>query len=88
LLSVVFIGLFYVLVAETSIMIVGMKSTENYQYALIEAIKQIDIPVLERFDFLYLSVGFTGLVAGICDVYIALAEYASGYSKRPKGGLL
>lgn len=81
-LSLVVIGLFYVLVAETSIMIVGMKSTENYEYALIEAIKQIDAPVLERFDVLFLSVGFSGLVAGICGVYLALVEYAARIFKK------
>lgn len=81
-LSLVVIGLFYVLVAETSIMIVGMKSTENYEYALIEAIKQINAPVLERFDVLFLSVGFSGLVAGICGVYLALVEYAVRIFKK------
>jgi hypothetical protein len=83
-LSLVFIGLFYVFVAETSIMIVGMKSIQNYNFALIEAIKQIDVPVLERFDVLYLTVGFAGLVAGICGVYLALVEYAVRIFKKAK----
>ena len=58
-------------------MILGMKSAQNYNFALIEAIKQIDNPIIEKFDILYLTVGFGGLVAGICGVYLALVEYAT-----------
>ncbi len=74
--SLLFIGFFYVLVVETSIMMLGYKDIQNYNYALIEAIKLVDNPVLERFDILYLTVGFSGLIAGVCAVYLALAEYA------------
>ncbi len=70
------IGLFYCLVVETCIMMLGMKAAANYNFALIEAIKLIDNPILERFDILYLTVGFSGLIAGICGVYLALVEYA------------
>jgi len=75
-LTLLFVGLFYVFAVETCIMLLGMKSVQNYNFALIEAIKQIDNPVLERFDILFLTVGFAGLVAGICGVYLALVEYA------------
>lgn len=74
--SLLGIGLFYCLVVETCIMMLGMKAAANYSFALIEAIKLIDNPILERFDILYLTVGFSGLVAGICGVYLALVEYA------------
>lgn len=33
--------------------------------------------MLERFDILFLTVGFAGLVAGVCGVYLALVEYAA-----------
>lgn len=75
-LTVLLIGLFYSFVVETCIMMQGMKATANYSFALIEAIKLIDNPILERFDILYLTVGFAGLVAGICGVYLAMVEYA------------
>ncbi len=74
--TIIFVGLFYALVVETCIMMLGMKSVQNYNFALIEAIKQIDIPILERFDVVYLTVGFAGLVAGISGVYLALVEFA------------
>jgi len=81
-LTVLFVGLFYVLVVETCIMILGMSSAQNYNFTLIEAIKQIDNPVLERFDILFLTVGFAGLVAGVCGVYLALVEYAARLFKK------
>ena len=76
-LTVLFIGVFYVFVVETCIMMLGMQSAQNYNFALIEAVKQIDNPVLERFDILFLTVGFAGLVTGVCGVYLALVEYAA-----------
>lgn len=75
-LSVLFVGLFYIVVVEGCIMMLGMQSTQNYNYALIEAIKQIETPVVERLDILYLTVGFAALVAGVCGLYLALVEYA------------
>ncbi len=73
--SLLFIGLFYMLVVETSIAILGYNDIQNYNYAVIEAIKLIDNPVLERFDILYLTVGFAGLIAGVSAVYLGLVEY-------------
>ena len=57
-------------------MMLGIHDIQNYSYALIEAIKLVDSVVLERFDVLYLTVGFAGLIAGVCAVYLALVEYA------------
>ncbi len=73
--SMLFIGLFYMLAVETSIAILGYNDTQNYNYALIESIKLIDNPVLERFDILYLTVGFAGLIAGVSAVYLGLVEF-------------
>lgn len=70
------IGLFYVMVVESSIKLVGIHNIINYRYSLIEAIKIVDTPMLERFDILYLTVGFFGLIAGATIVYLAIVEYA------------
>ncbi len=75
--TLLFIGFFYVLAVETSFMMLGIHNIQNYNHALIEAIKVVDIPVLERVEILYLTVGFFGLVAGVCVVYLALVEYAA-----------
>ncbi len=82
LLSVVYVGFFYVLVVETCIMMLGMRDIQNYSYALIEAIKLIDNPILERFDILYLTVGFAGLIAGVSGVYLALTEYTCRFMPK------
>jgi spore germination protein len=76
-IAVLFVGFAYVVIVETSIMVLGLKAAANYNYAMIEAIKLIDIPIFERFDLIYLTVGFYGLVAGICGLYLALVEYAA-----------
>jgi len=81
-LTVLLVGVFYVVVVESCIMMLGMDSTKNYSFALIEAIKQVDNPILERFDILYLTVGFSALVAGLCGVYLALVEYAARVLKK------
>lgn len=81
-LTILFVGLFYVLVVETCIMMLGMQSAQNYNFALIEAIKQIDNPILERFDIQFLTVGFAGLVAGVCGIYLAVVEYAARLLKK------
>lgn len=75
--TLLFIGFFYVLAVETSIMMLGIHNIQNYNNSLIEAIKVVDIPVLERVDIVYLTVGFFGLVAGVCVAYLALVEYAT-----------
>ncbi len=75
--TLLFIGFIYVLAVETSFMMLGINNVQNYNYSLIEAIKVVNIPVLERVEILYLTVGFFGLVAGVCVVYLALVEYVA-----------
>lgn len=74
-LSLLFIGLFYVLVVECTIMVLGLNNTALFNDALIEAIKIVQIPVLERPDLFYLTVGLTSLFAGMIMVYVALLEH-------------
>ncbi len=75
--TLLFIGFSYVLAVEISYMMLGIHNIQIYSHALIEAIKVVNIPVLERVEILYLTVGFFGLVAGVCVVYLALVEYAA-----------
>jgi spore germination protein (amino acid permease) len=69
------VGLFYVLAIESCIMMLGIKDIQNFAYPLIEAIRLIDVPVIERVDFLYLTVGFSGLIAGASITFLVLVEY-------------
>jgi spore germination protein len=86
--SVLAIGLFYVLVVESCIKIIGFHNIANYQYPLIEAIRLVDAPFFERFDILYLTIGFLGMIAGITIIYLAIVEYACRMFARVKRGII
>jgi len=74
-LTLIFIGLFYVLVVESTISILGINNTAFYSDAFIEAIKVVDIPVIERTDIFYLTVGLTSLFSGLIMVFLAILEF-------------
>ncbi len=73
--TLLFIGAFYVLLVEGTISILGISNTILYNDTFIEAIKIVQIPVLERPDLFYLTVGLTSLFAGMIIVYAALIEH-------------
>ncbi len=76
--SLLFIGLFYVLVVESSIMKLGLHDITNHNDALIVAIRDTSPQALEiiaRLDILYLTVGFGGLFIGISLVMLNIVEY-------------
>ncbi|HWQ51926.1 MAG TPA: GerAB/ArcD/ProY family transporter, partial [Terriglobales bacterium] len=73
--TLMMIGLFYIMVVECTIMVLGLNNSALYNDALIEAIKIVQIPVLERPDIFYLTVGLTSLFAGMVMVYVALLEH-------------
>lgn len=70
------VGFFYIMVVYSCMAIVGVNNIQTYQYPLIEAIKIVEAPFVERFDMSYLTVGFLGLIGGISFVYLAVVEYA------------
>lgn len=77
-LSVLFIGIFYVLVVESCIMKIGINSIVHYKDALIVAMRDTEIEFLDflqRLDILYVTVGFMGFFMGISVVYTAIVEY-------------
>lgn len=81
------IGMVYVLVVESCIMMVGIHEIKFYNYSLIPAIRLIvlrHIGFLRRLDILYLTTGLSGVFAGISAVYLAVVEYASRL--LPKAG--
>lgn len=74
--TLLFIGLLYVLIVESTISILGIHNTIIYRDSFIEAIKVVNISVIERMDIFYLTVGLTGLFAGLISAYMAILEYA------------
>ncbi len=75
-LTLVFIGLLYVLIVDSTISILGINNTAFYSDAFIEAIKVVNIPIIERPDIFYLTVGLTSLFAGMIMVFLAILEFA------------
>ena len=78
-LTLIAVGMIYVMVVETSIMMVGLHEIKYYEYPLLAAIRQVElenIEFLRRVDILYLTIGLMGIFAGISVVYLALVEYA------------
>lgn len=77
-LTMVGIGLLYVLVVDSSIMMIGMYEIVHYNDALVVAIRQVQLPFIEflqRVDIFYLTIGFVSTFAGIIVFYLAATEY-------------
>jgi len=90
-LTILGIGLFYALVVESSIMMLGMNEIVHNNDPLIAAIRQVDLPFinfLERMDILYLTVGFMGIFAGKSIVYLAIVEFACRLFPRVKRAVI
>ncbi len=90
-LAVIGIALLYILVVESCIMMIGLNEIKNNNCALITAIRQIQIPLLdflERIDFVYLTFGFMGLYGAKAVVLLAVVEYACKIFTRIHRGLI
>jgi spore germination protein len=74
-LTLLFIGLFYVLIVEGTIMMLGINNTILLNDSFIEAIKIVDAPVIERLDIFYLTFGLASLFSGMIIVFAAVLEY-------------
>lgn len=72
--SLLFIGLFYALVVESTIMILGINNTIVLNDSFIEAIKITEAPVIERLDILYLTFGLSSLFSGMIIIFVAVVE--------------
>lgn len=87
-LTLIFIGLFYVLIVESTISILGINNTILYSDAFIEAIKVVTLPVIERTDIFYLTIGLTSLFSGMIMVFLAILEYACKLFPKPQRAVM
>ena len=91
-ITLLLVGIVYVLVVESSIMMVGLHEITFYEYPLLTAIRQVqleNIEFLRRVDMLYLTVGLMGIFAGMSVVYLAIVEYSGRLLPRvPRGGIV
>ncbi len=83
-LTMLFIGFFYVLVVEGTISILGINNTILYNDSFIEAIKVVYVPIIERTDIFYLTVGLTSLFAGMIIVFLSVLEFSCRLVPRVK----
>ena len=86
-LALLAVGVIYVIVVESSIMMIGLHEIQYYEYALLPAIRQLNlekIEFLKRVDMIYLTIGLMGIFAGMSVVYLAVVEYASRLLPRVK----
>jgi len=74
--TLIFIGLFYILIFESTVSILGINNTNIYNDAFIEAIKIEDIPVVNRPDIFYLTFGLMSLFAGLITTFTIALEFA------------
>lgn len=74
--TLLFIGLFYALIVESSIMILGLNNTTLLNDSFIEAMRITEAPVIERLDIFYLTFGLASLFSGMIIVYATVAEFA------------
>jgi len=75
-LTLLLIGVFYILIVEGAIMILGINNTIALNDSFIEAIKVVEMPIIERTDVFYLTFGLTSLFAGMIIVFAAVTEFA------------
>jgi spore germination protein (amino acid permease) len=86
-ITLIGIGLMYIIVVECSIMMIGIHEIQYYEYSLISAFRQIElkrIEFLRRVDILYLTIGLMGIFAGISVIYTAVVEYIVWLIPRAK----
>jgi len=74
--TLLLIGLFYVLIVESTIMILGINNTALLNDSFIEAIKITEAPVIERLDIAYLTFGLASLFSGMIIVFTGIVEFA------------
>jgi spore germination protein len=90
-LSVVYVGLFYIFIVETSTMIVGINDILNYNNALIAALRETRLPstvLLERVDLLFPTIGIFGIISGLCILIFTAVENASNIFLKQNKNML
>ncbi|NCA66898.1 MAG: hypothetical protein EOM87_02400 [Clostridia bacterium] len=86
--TLIIIGLFYALIVESTIMILGINNTAMFNDSFIEAIKIVEVPIIERTDIFYLTFGLTSLFAGLFIVNVAILELACKIFAKAKRSVL
>jgi len=84
-LTLICIGLIYVIVVESNIMMIGMDEVVHYNDPLIKAIELVRFTkneIFQRIDIQYLTFGFMGVFMGITITITATVEYVCKMFKK------
>jgi spore germination protein len=81
-------GLYFALVVLSCFSIIGINSVMYYEDSIVEALKLIRIPVFERADILYETLGFTALLLGKSLVYTVMADIVCRFFYKAKRWLV
>jgi hypothetical protein len=73
---------------EGTIMILGINNTIAFNDSFIEAIKIVELPVIERTDIFYLTFGLTSLFAGMIIVFTAIVEFTCRLIPKVKRNII
>ncbi|MDR3626526.1 MAG: GerAB/ArcD/ProY family transporter [Ignavibacteriaceae bacterium] len=86
MLSILLIGLSYIMIFETCCMVLGIESISNYSYPLIPAMRKLDITALQflkRIDLLFIIAWLLAVFASSAILLFGTAEYARKILSKP-----
>lgn len=89
--TMLYIGLFYILMVESTVMIIGRNNVLFYDDTILEALRITPLPktlLLERADFLFLIIGLWGIFSGTSAVAYASVEFTLKTIKYKKRNAL
>ena len=91
MLSVISIGLFYVMDTEACYMILGVEDASNYTYPLVTAMRRVDIDMLQflkRVDLLFITAWLTFAFISISISLLVAVEYARKLIHKPNNNVV
>lgn len=86
MLSIVILGLFYIMITETCFMELGIEDTVNYNYPFITAIRRIDIRILQflkRIDLIFIVTWLFNVFASSSILLYGTVEFARKIFHKP-----
>jgi len=86
--TLLFIGFLYVLVVQSTILTLGINNTMTLNDSFIEALRAVEIPMIERLDIYYLTFNLSALFMEMILLYTMIIEFASKLLPKAKRGVL
>lgn len=87
-LIILFIGLFYIAIVQANIITIGINNTMVLNDSFIEAMRIVEVPIVERMDILFLIVYFIYVSFSFILIYTAITEFACKIMPKIKRPIL